>query len=380
MKIFNCICLFMMAFIFVHCDKSNEIHEFETITLKNEYIDLSKYLDFEFIPLETTKDNLIGIISSIKMTGDRIFVFDEHKSNALFVFDKKGKYITQIGHKGMGPGGFVYLAGFDIDLINNSIIIYDFKRKFMYYDLDTYKFVSEKNMDIASLDFTALSQGGYAFYHTNGFECLGKNKNNFVLITDTLFNPTGAYYRADFTTPITNRNSSSNFYKLSNCHYMYNHLLPYVYRITNGAFEPVYELSLESFQFPTIDFLKKETKGNSDYTRSMRNHGFISSFGLYETKDFLWIPFLEDNMPPFTGFYDKKEKKGYILSLADYFKSIDLGVLPFAKGNTDECIICEIKYDEDRKKAIDKNKELKDAIENKSSDDNPILCLIKLKR
>ena len=75
----------------------------------------------------------------------------------------------------------------------------------------------------------------------------------------------------------------------------------------------------------------------------------------------------------------KKEKKGYILSLSDYFKSINLGVLPFAKGNTDECLICEIKFDEDKKTTI-KNKVLKDAIENKSPDDNPILCLIKAKQ
>lgn len=50
------------------CNKNNGATSFERITLKNEYVDLSKYLDFEFIPLETTKDNLIGIISNIKMT------------------------------------------------------------------------------------------------------------------------------------------------------------------------------------------------------------------------------------------------------------------------------------------------------------------------
>ena len=54
------------------CNKNNGATSFERITLKNEYVDLSKYLDFEFIPLETTKDNLIGIISNIKMTNDRI--------------------------------------------------------------------------------------------------------------------------------------------------------------------------------------------------------------------------------------------------------------------------------------------------------------------
>ena len=74
-------------------------------------------------------------------------------------------------------------------------------------------------------------------------------------------------------------------------------------------------------------------------------------------------------------FMIKKKKK----DISDYFKSINLGVLPFAKGNTDECLICEIKFDEDKKTTI-KNKVLKDAIENKSPDDNPILCLIKAKQ
>ena len=72
---------------------------------------------------------------------------------------------------------------------------------------------------------------------------------------------------------------------------------------TDRAFEPIYELFLESYQFPTMDFLKKETKGKSDYTKTIDNHDFISSFGLYETKDFLWIPFHKSNMPPCTGFY-----------------------------------------------------------------------------
>ena len=380
MKITNYIYALIMLGIFVCCGKNNETTIFETITLKNEYIDLSKCLDFEFVPLETTKDNLIGIISNIKMTEDRIFIFDSYKANALFVFDKKGKYITRIGSPGMGPGEFAHLAGFDIDVINNNIIIYDFKRKFMYYDLNTYKLITEKSMDISCCDFIILPQDEYAFFHTNGFECLGKNKNNFVLITDTLFNPKKAYYKAEFTTPIISRNSSSNFYKLNNSYYMYNHLLPYVYKITDKTFKPTYQLSLDSYRFPTIDFLKRETKGKSDYTKLIDKHDFISSYGLYETKDFLWIPFHKGNMPPCTGFYDKKEKKGYILSLVDYFKSIGLGVLPFAKGNTDEYIICEIKFDEDQKAKINKNKILKEAIENKSSDDNPILCLIKAKQ
>ena len=109
MKIANYIYTLIILFILVCCNKNNGATSFERITLKNEYVDLSKYLDFEFIPLETTKDNLIGIISNIKMTNDRIFIFDSYKANALFVFDKKGKYITQIGSPGMGPGEFAYL-------------------------------------------------------------------------------------------------------------------------------------------------------------------------------------------------------------------------------------------------------------------------------
>ena len=80
-------------------------------------------------------------------------------------------------------------------------------------------------------------------------------------------------------------------------------------------------------------------------------------------------------MPPCTGFMMIKEKKD-IYYLYPIILNQLIWSLTICKGNTDECLICEIKFDEDKKTTI-KNKVLKDAIENKSPDDNPILCLIK---
>lgn len=54
-EIANYIYTLIILFILVCCNKNNGATSFERITLKNEYVDLSKYLDFEFIPLETTR-------------------------------------------------------------------------------------------------------------------------------------------------------------------------------------------------------------------------------------------------------------------------------------------------------------------------------------
>ena len=62
-----------------------------------------------------------------------------------------------------------------------------------------------------------------------------------------------------------------------------------------------------------MDFLKKETKGKSDYTKTIDNHDFISSFGLYETKDFLWIPLKVICLLVLDFMIKKKKKDIYYL-------------------------------------------------------------------
>src|SRR5699024_7401469 len=67
-------------------------------------IDLDRILDSSYyIPLETTKDNLIGNVDKILFSDDRIIIVERFQRHAAFIFSNKGKFINQIGVKGKGP-------------------------------------------------------------------------------------------------------------------------------------------------------------------------------------------------------------------------------------------------------------------------------------
>lgn len=53
-------------------------------------------LSFQFIPLETTSDNLISGIQQIEMDSTRIYLMDS-RSGKVFVFGKDGKFISGVG-------------------------------------------------------------------------------------------------------------------------------------------------------------------------------------------------------------------------------------------------------------------------------------------
>lgn len=101
-------------------------------------IDLDRILDSSYyIPLETTKDNLIGNVDKILFSDDRIIIVEQSQRDAAFVFSNKGKFINQIGVKGKGPHEYMGIRDIAIDQKNKEIILMDTRgRKLMYFDMD----------------------------------------------------------------------------------------------------------------------------------------------------------------------------------------------------------------------------------------------------
>lgn len=103
--------------LLISCNKNETI---DTI-----HIDLSHpsklkefILDEHIIPLETNEDCLIGEIEKICIDSTNIFIMD--KINAtVFIYDKKGHYISKIFAHGNGPNEYIELSDM---CINNSLI------------------------------------------------------------------------------------------------------------------------------------------------------------------------------------------------------------------------------------------------------------------
>ncbi|MDR2145163.1 MAG: 6-bladed beta-propeller [Tannerella sp.] len=99
---------------------------------------LSEFADsIEYIQLETSDQCLLPPYIGTFLTHDFIFIKTDYK---LYQFDRKGKFIRQIGREGNGPGEFkLNKCGFDEEnqrifvksYTNASPLIFDFNGKFL---------------------------------------------------------------------------------------------------------------------------------------------------------------------------------------------------------------------------------------------------------
>lgn len=95
---------------------------------------LSQLVDsLEYVPLQTPEDLPVGVLVSVKITGEDIFVLDSQQ--LLYRFDRNGVFANLIGHKGQGPEEYLTAVEFDIDEEGKVVYVYDnFKNKIIAYD------------------------------------------------------------------------------------------------------------------------------------------------------------------------------------------------------------------------------------------------------
>jgi hypothetical protein len=116
----------------------------------------SLFSSIETIVLETTDQSIIGEISSIKYSDDRIFILDKRRTNSVFIFDSKGEFISKIEGGWTGPGFLNYPD--NIAIIDEKLFVYDPRQnKVLSYSFEG-EFMDErylKTNNIYSLDMIA---------------------------------------------------------------------------------------------------------------------------------------------------------------------------------------------------------------------------------
>lgn len=375
----------MLTFL-LSCSTNNDNSYFEQqVHFSKEYISLNDSLEFKFIPLETTDSCLIGSISNIQIRNNLIFILEGRKSEDLFVFDMNGTFISKVGKKGAGPGQYIHIADFDIDVNRKLIAISDMHQgHLLFYDLDSYEFKYSLKTDFYYNQFNLLEDGKVLFFGCNGFEN-PENINDpdpyYLLRTDSLMTPEATYCKADFITPyILQGMGKSNMYRYNKEVHAYHHLFPYIWKYKARQIETIYKIVLDGYTFPDTKFLNGESEISNkqqDYTQALSNSDFITNYVINECSDIISLSLQKNNIP-IQALYNKKNKKGYIFSLKDYYRSLNLGMLMFPIGATNEYIIGYIQMNEDIIQ-VKENMALYKYITNKTLDDNPILCLYKWK-
>jgi hypothetical protein len=112
------------------------------------------------VPLETTEQSIIGVVTKIKILNDTIFVLDNMKAKSLTMFTMKGKFIRKIGNIGNGPGEYVEPTDFFVD---KNITVYDqYQQKIITYTKGG-TLISDRKLPFLCFQFMKMSDNLYVF-------------------------------------------------------------------------------------------------------------------------------------------------------------------------------------------------------------------------
>lgn len=355
------------------CNSEKQTTGTQQITFnENDSVDINNIISYKFIPLETNDNCLVGNITNIKVINDHIYMVDQH--NKLLVFDLSGKFVTQIGNSGNGPGEYKVISNFYIDMDKQIITIADGgQSRIVYYSLKDYKHLSTKKI-FPFIDCEWLSDGNIAWYTSRGFESDNKALH-YIKITNQDFEKCNVLFPIDFILqfPIS---INSPFYKLNTkCYFNLPHI-PEIYEISSQSITPVYHLELDNHKFAPKEWIEGE--GKDDYS-SIVYTDYISAQNVKETDSYISISYFSKGANAFIGFYNKESGKSFRYSLPEFIRHTGLNGTNLIKNTYGDYFITTLNASTLKRNPNSRIPELKYISEKINEEDNPVICLFKLK-
>lgn len=137
----NSILLIILLAVMTRCG-SNKQSTDELITVditKTNYpqkeLNIQDFMDVEYIPLET-KDSFLNQGFVLDIGKDIILVMNRNDDGDIFVYDRHGKAIRKINHKGQGGEEYINIFKITLDEENGEMFVNDiYAKKIIVYDL-----------------------------------------------------------------------------------------------------------------------------------------------------------------------------------------------------------------------------------------------------
>ena len=112
----------------------------------------------DYIALESGENCLIGSVDLIRYYDKKIYILDKNLTKSLFVFTENGAFLFKIKKQGGGPGEYLMLNGFDLDIKGNIYLGDKMKQTIIMYDPNG-NFIKEFKTNIYFEDFCSLPNG-----------------------------------------------------------------------------------------------------------------------------------------------------------------------------------------------------------------------------
>ncbi|MPM70356.1 hypothetical protein SDC9_117311 [bioreactor metagenome] len=128
--------------------------------IQKELVDTTVFKKCSIIFLETNDNSLLRRINRICYADEKLFILDR-SLNKILIFNMEGKYISEIHQVGQGPGEYLSIMDFCVDIVKKQILVLcDRPYKIIAFDFDK-KVMFDKKLD--GLYFNITADSGYAF-------------------------------------------------------------------------------------------------------------------------------------------------------------------------------------------------------------------------
>lgn len=374
MKSKGFICLFVLVCISL-LDACHTPHE-KNVSSRIRFVnrpssEMLNALTYHFIPLETTSDNLISGIQQIEMDSSRIYLMDS-RSGEVFVFGKDGKFISQVGRLGNGPGEYMQPINLHIDKANREIILADREKlELIHYDLFDFTYKYHQKTDFFT-ECIWLENGNILWIRFSGFQT-PKRESFYAQLTNSNLD----FIKNLYPSPI----HPECVMMIGSCLYAFNGdayinlpFLPEIQKVKADGMETVYTIEIEGHSLAPLEWL--QTHAVDNYASAVLPTEYISAYCIKETNDCICINFCANGSHPYIGFYSKKDGSSCLYTGTEFMKETGLIGIGITKAACGDFFVATIAPDA-LKRSASKQPALQKIADEVDSEDNPILCLFK---
>jgi hypothetical protein len=285
--------------LFASCSPKNEkdstYHEISIFSNSLASLNSTQLVnEVSIIPLETNSENIIGGITKLIRTDDKYFILDAKSAKKIFVFSKEGDFLYSIGDLGKGPGEYLNIMDFSIDLIFNYILILDDERKILKTDLDG-NFILEKAVPKECRSLTNIEAHNGEIFAYSGIQPVNEKKYQIIQFDKNL-DPIKYFLPYEYPLPGLRR--------FTNALYTFEKRICFVSFYDNAIYEIRDEVMVKRYQF---NFSGKELS-----LKGLTSENFIensvNSFlfnNCVEGDDIVFLPIFDRGRPKY-GFLTKK--------------------------------------------------------------------------
>ena len=272
------------------------------LSKKKKIINYSEIVDsIKTIPLETTKEYLVGAVDQIQMDDSLIFILDA-RQRTIFIFNESGKYVTKIAHEGKGEGEYVAISSFCLDITKKLLCLQDgAQRKIVRYSYrGNYVSTLKYEADRIVREMGILPNRNLIFI-TPGYEI---NYTDAIWEVDSLGNRLKSLVKS-------NPNHQFMFIPRP-YHSNLDGVIRFYDGYTNDLFSIVNdEVRLES-HFDLVQRIPEKYLKNRDGYKHSGTGNYYMNNHMAENQTFFYLRFKSNNKGEVNVFFNKKTKRLWV--------------------------------------------------------------------